>query len=468
MIIKMLMNLLISILLAVTLQVDSVMLEAYHREDMSVWKEYIDNLSTFHTALADRQNFQLSTLLYEYGYCGYIVAEAKKEGKEALLPEAKRCVENFKSEIINHQSQLPLGHYEMYMSAVYVYELRLHTSIHPVKAMNLAKEATKLAPNDPLVLSYYGTCLFYAPKPFGSKEEALRWFIKAEKLFRAPKWKHCWVRAANLQYIQQCNEKLGKTPVRNHAAQCLLVPNGTMPAKGWPAVVLFHDHGARYEKGWRKVIGAHPEPYYNGMAIGDSLAAHGYVVYCIDAPYWGSRRSQLTQRQYSDSLGGAGMWYAQVLTEDKASVQYVQSLPFVNAQRVAAAGFSYGAYRAWNVAAEDPQVACCIASHWMTTLAQNRYNDSWLSMCRKDQPPFAQIAATIAPRPFLLQYGTQDKLFPVSAVDSCVHYIDSIYQMSNVQSQISNPAFLPEKHSCGHVFTYRHLQNWFVWLKKHL
>ncbi len=452
MIIKMLMNLLISILLAVTLQVDSVMLEAYHREDMSVWKEYIDNLSSFHLSPF--------TLTYEYGYCGYIVAEAKKEGKEALLPEAKRCVENFKSQISNLKSQMPAGHYEMYMSAVYVYELRLHTSIHPVKAMNLAKEATKLAPNDPLVLSYYGTCLFYAPKPFGSKEEALRWFMKAEKLFRAPKWKHCWVRAANLQYIQQCNEKLGKTPVRNHAAQCLLVPNGTMPAKGWPAVVLFHDHGARYEKGWRKVIGAHPEPYYNGMAIGDSLAAHGYVVYCIDAPYWGSRRSQLTQRQYSDSLGGAGMWYAQVLTEDKASVQYVQSLPFVNAQRVAVAGFSYGAYRAWNVAAEDPQVACCIASHWMTTLAQNRYNDSWLSMCRKDQPPFAQIAATIAPRPFLLQYGTQDKLFPVSAVDSCVTQINESYS--------GHKTFRAEAYHCGHVFTYRHLQNWFVWLKKYL
>ena len=431
------MNLLISILLAVTFQVDSALLEAYQKEDMSVWKAHIDK----HV-----------DLLYEYGFCGYMVDRDKAHA----LPYVKR----FHKHVEEARESLPIGHYEMYMSAVYVYELRLKESIHPVKAMSLAKEATRLAPNDPLVLSYYGTCLFYAPKPFGSKEEALKWFIKAEKLFRAPQYRYNWVREATLDYIQQCNEKLGKTPVRNHTAQCLLVPNGTMPAKGWPAVVLFHDHGARFEKGWRKVIGTHTEPYYNGMAIGDSLLAHGYVVYCIDAPYWGSRRSPLTQRQYSDSLGGAGSWYAQVLAEDKASVRYVQSLPFVDARRVAVAGFSYGAYRAWNVAAEDPQVACCIAAHWMTTLAQNRYNDSWLSMCRKDQPPFAQIASTIAPRPFLLQYGTQDKLFPVSAVDSCVTQINESYT--------GHKTFRAEAYNCGHVFTHQHLNNWFVWLKKHL
>ena len=182
--------------------VDSVLFDAYLHEDMTMWKEYIDSLSTF--------DFQLSTLQYEYGYCGYIVAEAKKEGKEALLPEAKHYVQNFKSKIINHKSTLPIGHYEMYMSAVYVFELRLKTSIHPIKAMSLAKEATHLAPDDPLVLSYYGTCLFYAPKPIGSKREALEWFEAAKPFFEMDAYRYCWVREANEMYIQQCREKLKK------------------------------------------------------------------------------------------------------------------------------------------------------------------------------------------------------------------------------------------------------------------
>ena len=179
---------------------DRDLFDAYLREDMTVWKEYIDNLSTF--------NFQLSTLLYEYGYCGYIVAEAKKDGKESLLPEAKRYVAQFKQHVEAQKATLPKGHYEMYLSAVYVFELRLKESIHPLKAMSLAKEATKLAPTDPMVLTYYGTSLFYAPKPFGSKQEALEWFEQAEQYFRAPKWQYCWLRKANEMYIQQCKEKL--------------------------------------------------------------------------------------------------------------------------------------------------------------------------------------------------------------------------------------------------------------------
>ncbi len=183
-------------------QSDRDLLAAYQKQDMSVWKEYIDNLST--------DNFQLSTLLYEYGYCGYIVAEAKKEGNESLMPPAKVYVARFRQHVEAMKGKLPTGHYEMYMSAVYVYELRLKQSIHPIKAMNMAKQGTQLAPKDPLVLSYYGTCLFYAPKPFGSKAEALEWFEKADTLFRAPQWQYNWVREANTMYINQCKEKLKK------------------------------------------------------------------------------------------------------------------------------------------------------------------------------------------------------------------------------------------------------------------
>ena len=170
---------------------DSVLHDAYLREDMSVWKEYVDTVH--HTPY---------TLHYDYGYCGYIVSKDKEA--------AKPYVARFKSEILNLKSKMPPGHYEMYMSAVYVYELRLHESFRPVKAMSLAKQATELAPDDPLVLAYYATSLFYAPKPFGSKQEALEWFERAERLFRQPEWKYCWVRDATLMYIDQCREKLKK------------------------------------------------------------------------------------------------------------------------------------------------------------------------------------------------------------------------------------------------------------------
>ena len=173
---------------------DRDLFDAYQHEDMTVWKGYIDSLSTF--------NFQLSALLYEYGYCGYIVSA----DKEAAKPYVRR----FKEHIEAQKTSLPKGHYEMWMSAVLVFELRLKESIHPIKAMSLAKEATKLAPSDPVVLSYYGTCLFYAPKPFGSKSEALEWFEAAQARFGGDEWKYSWLREANEMYINQCREKLKK------------------------------------------------------------------------------------------------------------------------------------------------------------------------------------------------------------------------------------------------------------------
>ena len=183
---------------------DRDLFDAYLREDMTVWQAYVDSIYNLQSTTCNH------TLAYEYGYCGYIVAEAKKSGDEALMAQAKQYVAHFKSSISNLQSQLPAGHYEMYMSAVLVYELRLHESIHPIKAMSLAKEATKLAPSDPIVLSYFGTCLFYAPEPFGSKADALTWFQKAEPLFQAPQYEYSWLREANQMYINQCLEKLKK------------------------------------------------------------------------------------------------------------------------------------------------------------------------------------------------------------------------------------------------------------------
>lgn len=160
---------------------DRDLFDAYQREDMTVWRNHIDSVSD---------------LLYEYGYCGYIV--------DADKTAAKPYVARFRQHVQAAKAQLPPGHYHMYMSAVYVYELRLRESFHPAKAMSLAKEATKIAPDDPLVLAYYGTSLFYAPKPFGSKKEALLYFEKAAHLFKDPKWQYCWVRKATEMYIRLC------------------------------------------------------------------------------------------------------------------------------------------------------------------------------------------------------------------------------------------------------------------------
>ena len=186
------------------------LLNAYLTNNMSVWKTYIDSLSNL-----QQQSGQTSKILpYEYGYCAALL-ETDKEA-------AKPYVQRFRKHVESAQNTLPKGHYEMYLSAVYVFELRLHESFHPVKSLGLARDAVKLAPNDPLTLTYCATALFYAPKPFGSKTEALELFLRAEKLFQDSKWYNCWWRPAALMYIAQCYEKQGNTAEALSRAKSLL------------------------------------------------------------------------------------------------------------------------------------------------------------------------------------------------------------------------------------------------------
>ena len=166
----------------------SYLLSAFLSGEMEVWRAHIDSTID---------------LSYEYGYCGAIMAENKSAAEPYVI--------RFREHVEQQKSALPPGHYEMYMSAVYVYELRLHRSFHPASSLSLAREAVKKAPNDPLTLTYCATALFYAPAPFGNKKEALTLFLKAEQLFRADEWKECWWRPSAMMYIAQCYDKQGDT-----------------------------------------------------------------------------------------------------------------------------------------------------------------------------------------------------------------------------------------------------------------
>ncbi len=164
---------------------------------MPVWKTYIDSLSKPPLQIAEAEKL----LLYEYGYCAAVM--------DANKTAAQSSVRRFKQHVEKATGHLHAGHHEMYMSAVYVYELRLKESFHPVQSLRLARKAVDLAPEDPITLTYCGMALFYAPKPFGDKKEALQLFLRAEQHFRAQEWYNCWLRPAAMMYIAQCYDKAG-------------------------------------------------------------------------------------------------------------------------------------------------------------------------------------------------------------------------------------------------------------------
>ena len=221
----------------------------------------------------------------------------------------------------------------------------------------------------------------------------------------------------------------------------LLVPDAACKGK-CPALVMLHDHGARFDIGKEKLVrpiaGALPygnndhlyksslqwtEKYFDGAYLADMLAAEGYVVLVSDACYWGERSSELAHRwseltygtpeQYSiqsdlsldkpsrkvllkelkksvyegqedvyDDLGTKGIiWAEKILRDDIAAARLIAGLPYVDKKRVGAFGFSMGAHRCWLLAAFCRQVKYGVAVSWMTTLEDyDSNNPSDLSM----------------------------------------------------------------------------------------
>lgn len=257
----------------------------------------------------------------------------------------------------------------------------------------------------------------------------------------------------------------------------LLVPDHT--ALRYPAVVLFHDHGAHFSIGKEKMVRPMPDApdwmqtdaqawvdkFYGGMYIGDSLARAGYVVIVPDAFGWGSRMQMDSEADsllqtlpddakslrklnkyianhqediYRRSMADAGLsTFQQMLADDRAALDYLLTLPCVDTMRIACFGFSMGACRSWALAATDRRIRACAFSNWMTTRASLWDNNiaqltgpSSYSM-RIDGAfgtlDYPEVAAMVAPRPMLMMYGVQDNLFTIEGMTEAVQRIAAAY-----------------------------------------
>lgn len=244
----------------------------------------------------------------------------------------------------------------------------------------------------------------------------------------------------------------------------LLLPSDTS-AGACPAVLLLHDHGAWFSIGEQKMQRT-PESadwvdrLYSGISLADSLVQKGYVVLMDDAPFWGEKNpykdsllcrlknekavnkelKQLQQRYDQYLVDEYGItWADSILHNDLVSLDFLFHHPLVDTARIYTVGLSMGAYRAWNLAAQDNRVAGCAAFRWMTAAPQVGY---WI----QPMESYAKRASLISPRPFLLVMGATDHLFPINEVRVAVDSIKTAY-------------FVPDKFTyreveAGHVFTY--------------
>ncbi len=251
----------------------------------------------------------------------------------------------------------------------------------------------------------------------------------------------------------------------------LLIPKG---GKGpYPGIVALHDHGGFYLWGREKLNATdneHPvltkfkADAYGGLSIANELVKQGYAVITIDLFYWGDRRyliaedpdswkkrsseitdteiqsfnrrsSQNEQLMARAILTSGATWPGIMLWDDLRTVDYLASRPEVDPKRLGCVGLSVGGYRSFVLAALDSRIKAAVDVGWMTTYAAQIEKHIVNTMGQTFTIPgmyryfdLPDLAALIAPRAVMVQMGSQDRLFPQSAIQAAFGKIGKCYR----------------------------------------
>ncbi len=262
----------------------------------------------------------------------------------------------------------------------------------------------------------------------------------------------------------------------------MTVPKGKGP---FPAVLLLHDHGARFDIGKEKVIrpfaddraklesaGEWAAKYYGGRYLGDELARRGYVCLSIDALNWGDRGGGGFEGQPSiaSNLMHLGMTFAGLVAwEDIRSADFLAAQPEVDAKRIAALGLSFGAFRAWQLSAMSERIAAGAAICWLSEVkdlisADNNHSSSnsafaMLHPGLYHELDYADIASLACPKPMLFFNGTEDRLFPLPGVKRAYAKLRTVWDSQDVADRLVTTLW-----PVGHTFNEAMQEETFRWL----
>jgi dienelactone hydrolase len=264
----------------------------------------------------------------------------------------------------------------------------------------------------------------------------------------------------------------------------LLIPKSAGPH---PAVLLLHDHGAKFDIGKEKVIEPWDEPpgkmdsarkwiaqYYGGRFIGDELAKRGYVCLATDMLNWSDRGGGGYENQQALAANlfqfGAS-WAGLIAHEDLRAAEFLATRPEVDAKRVAAIGLSVGGCRTWQVAALSDRIAAGVSVCWMATgkglmVPGNNQTtgQSAFTMIHPglaNQLDYPDVASIACPKPMMFLCGRRDKLFPVAAIEEAFGKMRKVWV-----SQQAADLLVTRLYDAPHEFNAAMQDDAFAWLDR--
>ncbi|MBY0505328.1 MAG: alpha/beta hydrolase [Bryobacteraceae bacterium] len=192
----------------------------------------------------------------------------------------------------------------------------------------------------------------------------------------------------------------------------LLLPAGLKPGEKRALVVTQHGLEGRPED---TILPEKTRVVYDEFAR--KLVEQGYIVYSPQNPYILGERFRNLQRK-ANPLGLS--LFSFIRAQHRQALNWLETLPFVDAQRIGYYGLSYGGVTALRVPPLEPRYRVVVCSgnfnEWLWKLTS--IEDSFSFMFTKEYEAFdwnlgprfghAEMAALIAPRPFLVERGHSD------------------------------------------------------------
>jgi hypothetical protein len=244
----------------------------------------------------------------------------------------------------------------------------------------------------------------------------------------------------------------------------LVLPKGMKPGEKRPVVVCQHGLEGRPDKVVNTTM---KTQYYN--SYGSRLADLGYIVYAPQNPYIGGDKFRVLQRK-ANPLGLS--LFSFIIRQHERTLDWLATLPNVDADKIAFYGLSYGGKTAMRVPAILPRYCLSICSgdfnEWTWKNVSVDYRGSYMFSPEYEMPEFnmgntivyAEMAALIAPRPFMVERGHDDGV----GIDEWVAYEYAKVRRHYSRLKLAEKTEI-EWFAGGHEI---HGEGTFQFLKKHL
>ena len=212
--------------------------------------------------------------------------------------------------------------------------------------------------------------------------------------------------------------------------------------------------------------------YYKGFAA--ELADRGFVTFAPHNPYRGRDAFRVLQRK-ANPLGRS--IFSVIIAQHNRIIDWLEKLPYVDKTRIGFYGLSYGGKTAMRVPALVPRYCLSICSadfnEWIkkNTTVDSRYSYVFTGEYEMFEYNlghtfnYAEMAALIAPRPFMVERGHKDGVAPDEWVAYEYAKVRRLYANLGIPKR-TEIEFFNGPHSINGKSTYEFLHNHLNWPKR--